>query len=178
MFKQTKSSRAGLQLSVGRFHRWMIDARLGKFVHEYSAVYLSAGFENLLEEILLQCMPSDATSTLTAMSLEHAIANSGDLFGLLQPFVHLNAGRIASGALTMPKWTSENSVTIAAAHNNKSNNKQEPCLLTTCVGTLSELKDLVNRSQKRNSHITMSQAALRELFYFMRCSQLEHNEGM
>lgn len=188
-FKQTKSSRAGLQLPVGRFHRWMIDARLGKLVHEYAAVYLCAGFENLLEEILLQCVPSDTTA-LTAMGLEHAIANSGDLWGLLQPFVHLNAGRIASGALTMPRWTSDssvggansNSILVHNQHGNNNtnnvNNKQEPCLLTTCVGSLSELKDLVNRSQKRSNHITMSQAALRELFYFMRCSQLEHNEGM
>jgi ankyrin repeat and BTB/POZ domain-containing protein 2 len=108
-YKQTKSARAGLQLPVGRFHRWMIDARLGKLVHEYAAVYLCAGFENLLEEVLLQCVPSDSTATLTAMGLEHAIASSGDLWGLLQPFVHLNAGRVASGALTMPR-TSENSV--------------------------------------------------------------------
>jgi ankyrin repeat and BTB/POZ domain-containing protein 2 len=174
--KQTKSARAGLQLPVGRFHRWMVDARLGKFVHEYAAVYLCAAFENLLEEVLLQCMPTDSTATLTAMGLEHAIANSGDLWGLLQPFVHLNAGRIASGALTMPRWTSEASVNSNPNHHN--NSKQEPCLLTTCVGSLGELKDLVNRSHKRSNHVTMSQAALRELFYFMRCSQLEHNEGM
>lgn len=173
--KQTKSARAGLQLPVGRFHRWMVDARLGKLVHEYAAVYLCAGFENLLEEILLQCVPPDSTATLTAMGLEHAIANSGDLWGLLQPFVHLNAGRIASGALTMPRWTSEVSV---ASNPNVHNGKQEPCLLTTCVGSLAELKDLVNRSHKRSNHLTMSQAAMRELFYFMRCSQLEHNEGM
>lgn len=182
--KQTKSARAGLQLPVGRFHRWMVDARLGKLVHEYAAVYLCAGFENLLEETLLQCVPAESTATLTAMGLEHAIANSGDLWGLLQPFVHLNAGRIASGALTMPRWTSESSVgSNPSLHtnsniNNNSNTKQEPCLLTTCVGSLAELKDLVSRSQKRSNHITMSQAALRELFYFMRCSQLEHNEGM
>lgn len=174
--KQTKSARAGLQMPVGRFHRWMVDARLGKFVHEFAAVYLCAAFENLLEEVLLQCMPTDSTATLTAMGLEHAIASSGDLWGLLQPFVHLNAGRIASGALTMPRWTSEASVNSNPNHHN--NNKQEPCLLTTCVGSLAELKDLVNRSHKRSNHVTMSQAALRELFYFMRCSQLEHNEGM
>lgn len=174
--KQTKSARAGLQMPVGRFHRWMVDARLGKLVHEYAAVYLCAGFENLLEEILLQCVPTDSTATLTAMGLEHAIASSGDLWGLLQPFVHLNAGRIASGALTMPRWTSEASVnTNPNVHNG---GKQEPCLLTTCVGSLAELKDLVSRSHKRSNHVTMSQAALRELFYFMRCSQLEHNEGM
>jgi ankyrin repeat and BTB/POZ domain-containing protein 2 len=198
--KQTKSARAGLQLPVGRFHRWMVDARLGKLVHEYAAVYLCAGFENLLEEILLQCIPSDPSVNLTAMSLENAIANSGDLWGLLQPFVHLNAGRIASGALTMPRWSSESSVgnsnqngshhninghsngNISNINSSSTNvintSKQEPCLLTTCVGSLAELKDLVNRSQKRSNHITMSQAALRELFYFMRCSQLEHNEGM
>lgn len=174
--KQTKSARAGLQLPVGRFHRWMVDARLGKLVHEYAAVYLCAGFENLLEEILLQCIPSDSTVTLTAMGLEHAIASSGDLWGLLQPFVHLNAGRVASGALTMPRWNSVASV--ASNPNVHSNTKQEPCLLTTCVGSLAELKDLVSRSHKRSNHVTMSQAALRELFYFMRCSQLEHNEGM
>ena len=32
--RQSKSARAALQLSVGRFHRWMCDVRLGKFIHE------------------------------------------------------------------------------------------------------------------------------------------------
>lgn len=32
--RQSKSLRAGLQLHVGRFHRWMTDVKLGKFVHE------------------------------------------------------------------------------------------------------------------------------------------------
>lgn len=50
-----------------------------------------------MEEILLQCLPSDTDVTLTATLLEHAIANNGDLWGLLQPYAHLNAGRIASG---------------------------------------------------------------------------------
>lgn len=33
--RQSKAQRAALQLSVGRFHRWMVDVRLGKFIHEY-----------------------------------------------------------------------------------------------------------------------------------------------
>ncbi|XP_055594573.1 ankyrin repeat and BTB/POZ domain-containing protein 2 isoform X2 [Uranotaenia lowii] len=169
--KQSKSARAGLQLPVGRFHRWMADARLGRFVHEYAAVYLCAGLENLLEEIFLQCLSADPTSSLTASGLEHAIAGSGDLWGLLQPYAHLNAGRVASGALTMPRWASQSSI-----NSNSQSPALEPCLLTTCVGSLNELKDLVNRSQQRSQHITMSQSALRVLFYFMRCSQLEHND--
>ena len=35
IMRQSKSARAALQLSVGRFHRWMCDVRLGKFIHEY-----------------------------------------------------------------------------------------------------------------------------------------------
>lgn len=175
--RQSKSSRAGLQLPVGRFHRWMSDARLGRFVHEYAAVYLCAGLENLLEEILLQCLAHDSTIPLTATDLEHAIAGSGDLWGLLQPYAHLNAGRIASGALTMPRWASQTSI--------GSNGSQpvsvptmEPCLLTTCVGSIVELRDLVNRAQKKCQYNGFSYGALKTLFYFMRCSQLEHHEGV
>ncbi|XP_053661295.1 uncharacterized protein LOC128710274 [Anopheles marshallii] len=170
--KQSKSARAGLQLPVGRFHRWMADARLGRFVHEYAAVYLCAGLENLLEEIFLQCLPTDAGAALTATGLEHAIAGSGDLWGLLQPYAHLNAGRVASGALTMPRWASQSSINSGAV----GSSALEPCLLTTCVGSLNELKDLVGRAQQRSQHIPISQTAFRVLFYFMRCSQLEHND--
>lgn len=71
-------------------------------IFRYAAVYLAAGLENLLEEILLQCLPSDSDVNLTATLLEHAIANNGDLWGLLQPYAHLNAGRIASGKKLTP----------------------------------------------------------------------------
>ncbi|KAM7358106.1 ankyrin repeat and BTB/POZ domain-containing protein 2 isoform 2-T3 [Cochliomyia hominivorax] len=178
--KQSKSSRAGIQLSVGRFHRWMTDSRLGKFIHEYAAVYLCAGIENLLEEILLQCFPTDSTSQLKASTLEHAISISGDMWGLLQPFAHLNAGRIASGALTMPRWASQSSLgsgTHQSGSSSGSNNTNlEPCLLTTCVGSVNELKELTLRAQQKFQHCAISNAALSALFYFMRCSQLEHSE--
>lgn len=174
--KQSKSSRAGLQLPVGRFHRWMADARLGRFVHEYAAVYLTAGLENLLEEILIQSLPSDTSIPLTATGLEHAIAGSGDLWGLLQPYSHLNAGRIASGALTMPRWASQSSIGSGSVNSSQQNQALEPCLLTTCVGSIQELRDLVLRAQQKLHHVSLSHGALKALFYFMRCSQLEHGD--
>ena len=73
----------------------------------YAAVYLAAGLENLLEEIMMQCLPPDQDTLLTASVLEHAIANNGDLWGLLQPYAHLNAGRTATGALALPRWPSQ-----------------------------------------------------------------------
>lgn len=219
--RQSKSARAGLQLPVGRFHRWMADAKLGRFVHEYAAVYLCAGVENLLEEILLQCLTVDggcvgsaadgrtaaghqhaaqmlllkqqqsgggggasgggsgqAAPSLSAASLEQAIASCGDLWGLLQPYAHLNAGRVASGALTMPRWTSQASVNQAAAAQQGLAANVEPCLLTTCVGSAAELRDLILRAQSRFQNVALSQAALTALYYFMRCSQLEHSDGM
>lgn len=180
--KQSKSSRAGLHFPVGKFHRWMADSRLGRFIHEYAAVYLCAGIENMLEEILLQCFSTitDNTTTLTTTLLEHSIGSSADLWGLLQSFNHLNAGRIASGALTMPRWASQSSIgsgSLNHTHEKQSNIHMEPCLLTTCVGNMPELKDLVNRAQQKFQHIRLSNAAIVCLFYFMRCSQLEHNDG-
>ena len=58
---------------------------------------MTAGIENLLEEIVLQCLPQEQEALLTASVLEHAIATNGDLWGLLQPYAHLNAGRTSSG---------------------------------------------------------------------------------
>ncbi|XP_065158993.1 ankyrin repeat and BTB/POZ domain-containing protein 2 isoform X2 [Atheta coriaria] len=169
--RQSKSSRAGLQLHVGRFHRWMTDVKLARFVHEYAAVYLCAGMENLLEEILLQCLPSDSEVTLTATLLEHAIANNGDLWGLLQPYAHLNAGRIASGALALPRWVSVSS--LSSRDSGRGSGPPEPSLMTTCVGSLQELQEIISRMHPR---IPLCARAVRALFYFMRCSQLEHGE--
>lgn len=172
--KQSKSCRAGLQLSVGRFQRWMSDVRLGKFIHEYAAVYLTAGLENLLEEILLQCLPNETDTILTATMFEHAIANNGDLWGLLQPYAHLNAGRIASGALAMPRWASVSSVNTESTHTSSlaSGKSIEQSLLTTCVGSVHELTELLACINTRP--LTWTPPAIQALFYFMRCSQLEH----
>ncbi|XP_076665560.1 ankyrin repeat and BTB/POZ domain-containing protein 2 isoform X3 [Andrena cerasifolii] len=178
--KQSKASRSGLQLPVGRFLRWMSDVRLGRMIHEYAAIYLTAGIENLLEEILLQCIPTDPHTTLTATMLEHAIANSGDLWGLLQPYAHLNAGRTASGALAMPRWASVSSLNSSSSSRSgrdAAGSALEPSLLTTCVGSMSELIDLISKvAQAGRYPIPLTTKALNALFYYMRCSQLEHGE--
>ncbi|XP_037071069.1 ankyrin repeat and BTB/POZ domain-containing protein 2-like [Pollicipes pollicipes] len=204
--RQSKSGRAGLQMSVGRFHRWMCDVRLGKFVHEYAAVYLAAGMENLLEEMVLLSLPGDPHAMLTAAALEHSIANSGDFWGLLQPYAHLNAGRTASGALALPRFpsttsldsslsqspsvgrsSSSSSFTLTAADEQRPARNTQQALLTTCVGTLGELTSLVASVAQYQQRLsaggtparattTWGSSALHTLFYFMRCSQLEHAE--
>ncbi|XP_075213305.1 ankyrin repeat and BTB/POZ domain-containing protein 2 [Lycorma delicatula] len=174
--KQSKSARAGLQLSVGRFHRWMVDVRLGKFVHEYAAVYLAAGLENLLEEIILQCLPTKADTILSASMFEHSIANNGDLWGLLQPYAHLNTGRTASGTLALPRWASSSSIDSSPV--GSTGKRTEQSLLTTCVGSISELAELIqctNCLPLHSRNIVWSSQAVQALFYFMRCSQLEHS---
>lgn len=80
----------------------MTDVKLGSFIHEYAVIYLTAGLENLLEEIVLHCLPpvketGNVAQMLNVAKLENAIANSGELWGLLQPYAHLNSGRTASG---------------------------------------------------------------------------------
>lgn len=175
-FRQSKSARAGLQLSIGRFHRWMCDARLGRFVHELAAVYLTAGMENLIEEIVLQCMPTDDDAQMTAIGLERAIASNSELWGLLQSYAHLNVGREASGALMMPRLPK----TQKTAEDNgslSSTSSVQPCLLTTCVGSVAELIDLVGLAQGKHSYCSLSYAATNTMFYFMRCSQLERNQS-
>lgn len=95
--KQSKSQRAGLRgLSVGKFQRWMCDAQLALCVHDQSAVYLTAIVENLLEEIVLQCMPCQG-EMLTTENLEAALAHNVELWGLLQPYSHLICSRTANG---------------------------------------------------------------------------------
>lgn len=62
--------------------------------------------ETLLEEIALiaasgtsvqSCGTGGGGVMLSPVILEQAVATSPELWGLLQPYAHLNAGRIASG---------------------------------------------------------------------------------
>ncbi|XP_075458369.1 ankyrin repeat- and BTB/POZ domain-containing protein 3 isoform X2 [Ascaphus truei] len=100
-----KSVRCGLTYSVGKFYRWMVDSRVALRIHEHSAIYLTACIETLFKEMYKRviAMPrpekENATPNFTAESLEQAINNDSELWGLLQPYQHLICGKNASGDL-------------------------------------------------------------------------------
>ena len=52
---QSKSSRGALILPVGRMHEWMCLVKIGTYVTEYAAIYLTATIEAVLEEIVVLC---------------------------------------------------------------------------------------------------------------------------
>lgn len=82
--------------------------------------------------------------------------------------------RLFLGALALPRWASMSSVASSRDSGRGSGAcPAEPSLLTTCVGSLAELQELVVRMTPR---VPLCQRALRTLFYFMRCSQLEYGE--
>ncbi|XP_073423918.1 ankyrin repeat and BTB/POZ domain-containing protein 3 isoform X2 [Dendrobates tinctorius] len=100
-----KSLRCGLTFSVGKFYRWMVDSRVALRIHEHSAIYLTACVETLFKEIYKRVLAiprpekENEAPNFTAESLEQAINNDSELWGLLQPFQHLICGKNASGDL-------------------------------------------------------------------------------
>ncbi|XP_073967255.1 ankyrin repeat and BTB/POZ domain-containing protein 2 isoform X2 [Choristoneura fumiferana] len=204
------AARARTSLAPGRFQRWMLDVRVASFVHEYAAIYLCAGIETLLEEIALIAGSSAATGPVTPAVVDHAVANCADLWGLLQPYSHLNAGRVASGALSLSRWESVSSMgsgssssasrpehrqlglshdsgittngsggsgTSAGSNGSSTGSGASGAsvLLTTCAGSAAELRAVLRRVAPR--HAPLAPSAERALYYFMRCSQLEHNSN-
>ena len=170
--RRSKAERAGLRLSVGRFLRWMADARLGRMVHEYAAVYLTAAVECLLEELVARALPA-AGAPLTAALLDHAVATSPEFWGLLQPYAHLNAGRTASGALALPRSISANSVNSNSSTGQRDDTSASTSLLTTCVGSEQELLEIMAKlGRAGHAPLPLSSKARHALFYYMRCSQV------
>ena len=105
-----------------------------------------------------------------------------------------------SGALSLPRWPSQSgldsglrgsgsSVSSNGDDHGRSAKTLEQSLLTTCVGTINELHELLQRvTQFHFRHsapcpgatpnggakqaLTWASSALHALFYFMRCSQV------
>ncbi|KAM4675664.1 ankyrin repeat- and BTB/POZ domain-containing protein 3 isoform 2-T2 [Discoglossus pictus] len=149
-----KSVRCGLTYSVGKFYRWMVDSRVALRIHEHSAIYLTACMETLFKEICKRvlAMPrpekENEVPNFTAESLEQAINNDSELWGLLQPYQHLICGKNASGDL----------VSRAMHHLQPLNSKQQG------NGT---------PMHSKQGPLYWEPEALYTLCYFMHCPQME-----
>uniref|UniRef100_A0A4W5RG47 ABTB2/3 histone-like domain-containing protein n=1 Tax=Hucho hucho TaxID=62062 RepID=A0A4W5RG47_9TELE len=151
-FYRGKSARCGLVFSVGHFFKWMVENRVALRVHEHAAIYFTAAVESLFREVFSRVQRSariendNRTSTFMLESLEQAINNDSEIWGLLQPNQHLICGKNASGVLSLPDNLTLHRDEQRSGKGGKGNaNSQaelrnlEQSLLATRVGSIAEL---------------------------------------
>ena len=74
--------------TIPRYQQWMCTVKVGKFIQEYAAVCLKADLENILEELLTQCLFAYVIIELMALglgisvSLTHKIHHLDKAFSL------------------------------------------------------------------------------------------------
>uniref|UniRef100_A0AAQ5Z9B5 BTB domain-containing protein n=1 Tax=Amphiprion ocellaris TaxID=80972 RepID=A0AAQ5Z9B5_AMPOC len=204
-FSRGKSARCGLVFSVGKFFRWMVDSRVALRIHEHAAIYLTACMESLFREVFGRVLRSalverdNGIPKFTLESLEQAISNDSEIWGLLQPYQHLICGKNSSGVLSLPESLNLHRDQQRSGRGSEGHGYTqaelrtlEQSLLATRVGSIAELSDLVSRAmhhlqplhiknpsngtpvhQKTNTTVHWEPEALYTLCYFMHCPQME-----
>uniref|UniRef100_UPI003AABB503 ankyrin repeat and BTB/POZ domain-containing protein 3-A isoform X3 n=1 Tax=Centroberyx gerrardi TaxID=166262 RepID=UPI003AABB503 len=205
-FSRGKSARCGLVFSVGKFFKWMVDSRVALRVHEHAAIYLTACMESLFREVFGRVQRSalverdNGVPKFTLESLEQAINNDSEIWGLLQPYQHLICGKNANGVLSLPESLNLHRDQQRSGRGGEGQGYTqaelrtlEQSLLATRVGSIAELSDLVSRAMHHlqplhiknpsngtpvhqkspSSGVHWEPEALYTLCYFMHCPQME-----